>query len=513
MEKNNRTINTVKNIGANFGLYILTYIAVFISRTFFVKLLGNEYLSLNGLFSNLITIISFSELGLGTASIYCLYKPIAEKNYIQIHSYLKYFHKLYRVVIFISAIVALLLIPTIPYIIDINTLSISYGQIVLYYCLFCVNTISTYFFVESKLFLIADQKNYIANTLQQIIHIVQLVFQTIYLVYSKDFIGYLVIQIFSTFITNIVIHLYVKNKYCEIYKYKVVEIETKEKKKLTSNIRSIFCYKIGAVILNGTDNIIISSFVKTALVGICSNYLLVINAINSILMQCFNGIGASIGNHIITADKSEHEKVFRQLNLLCVIAYMFSSICLYVLLNPLINIWLGSEYLLDTNAMIVLILVFFITGVNQIPSLYRTSIGLFKKVRFLPILAAISNIILSILFAKEVGLWGIFAATIIVRLLFFTLVDPVMLYRYGFEISPTKYYILYIRDFVFLILGCVSVAYVCDFIEGISFKYFFAKIIVCIITSISLIVLLYNTTSEFKGLKSRLLTLFYEKNK
>ena len=70
MGENSRTSNTVKNIGINFSLYFLTYIAVFVSRTYFVKLLGNEYLSLNGLFTNLITIVSFSELGLGLSLIH-----------------------------------------------------------------------------------------------------------------------------------------------------------------------------------------------------------------------------------------------------------------------------------------------------------------------------------------------------------------------------------------------------------------------------------------------------------
>ena len=332
MGENSRTSNTVKNIGINFSLYFLTYIAVFVSRTYFVKLLGNEYLSLNGLFTNLITIVSFSELGLGSATIYCLYKPIAENDYCKINSYLKYFHKLYKLVIIASIVIAIFLIPAIPYIIDIDSLIIPYTKIVLFYCLFVVNTILTYFFVESKLFLIADQKNYIVNIIQQAIHIAQLGLQIIYLVLSKDFVGFLIIQILATFSTNILIHIYVKSRYKEVFQANISMIENNERMQVTSNIRSIFFYKIGAVLLNGTNNIIISSFVKTLLVGVCSNYLLIINAINSVLMQCFNGIGASIGNHIVLANKENQESVFRQLNMLCVIAFSFSSICLYVLL-------------------------------------------------------------------------------------------------------------------------------------------------------------------------------------
>ncbi|WP_195281112.1 lipopolysaccharide biosynthesis protein [Parabacteroides johnsonii] len=511
MGENSRTSNTVKNIGINFSLYFLTYIAVFVSRTYFVKLLGNEYLSLNGLFTNLITIVSFSELGLGSATIYCLYKPIAENDYCKINSYLKYFHKLYKLVIIASIVIAIFLIPAIPYIIDIDSLIIPYTKIVLFYCLFVVNTILTYFFVESKLFLIADQKNYIVNIIQQAIHIAQLGLQIIYLVLSKDFVGFLIIQILATFSTNILIHIYVKSRYKEVFQANISMIENNERMQVTSNIRSIFFYKIGAVLLNGTNNIIISSFVKTLLVGVCSNYLLIINAINSVLMQCFNGIGASIGNHIVLANKENQESVFRQLNMLCVIAFSFSSICLYVLINPLIKIWLGDEYLLDQKTTVTLILVFFVTGVNQIPSLYRTSIGLFKKARFYPLIAAITHIFVSIILAKNVGLWGVFLATILVRLLFFTCVDSTLVYKYGFTKSPLQYFMRYLGDIMCLLLGCIVTKYVCSFVEINSLFSLVIASVICVVIALVYLVTLYAPTKDFYSLIQRLKLILYKK--
>lgn len=512
MNGNSRTSNTLRNVGISFVFYFFTYIAVFISRTYFVKLLGNEYLSLNGLFTNLITIVSFSELGLGSASIYCFYKPISDKDYGKISSYLRYFHKLYKVVIAVSIIISISLIPALPYIVDIESLTIPFGQIVLFYCLFAANTVSTYFFVESKLFLIADQKNYVANIIQQTIHISQLVLQVIYLLWKKDFVGFLVIQIFSSLVTNIAIHLYVKSKYQYVFQTQTTILEKREKKQVTSNIGSIFFYKVGAVILNGTDNIIISTFVKTLLVGICSNYLLIINAVNSLLMQCFNGIGASIGNHIVTANKKEQENVFRQLNILCVMAFSFSSICIYAIINPLINLWLGAEYILDDKTVVALIMVFFVTGVNQIPSLYRTAMGLFKKARFYPIMAAMANIILSIVLAKCLGLWGVFLATVFVRIVFFTCVDSILVYRDGFGKHPFNYFIRYLRDVLCVSIGCISARYLCGFIEEKSIMSLIQMFMVCTAVCILCIMIFYAPTKEFSKLARRIKRVVCEKN-
>lgn len=504
MNNSSRTANTFKNMTISLILYAVSYIAVFIGRTFFIKILGNDYLSVSGLFTNVITLVSFTELGLGAASVFCLYQPIADKNYSKINLLLRFFGRLYEIVAGVTICLGLILIPFLPYLVDMDDISFSKTYLTIVYILFISNTAASYLWVQKKLFLTADQKNYIANLIQQVIHILQLVIQTVFLVITHNYIIYLILQIVCTLFTNIVTSYYVDSKYPEIRKNKTVgEITFQEKKDIAQNIASIFFYKIGAVILNGTDNIIISISIKTLFVGLCSNYVLIINAINSVIMQCFNGIGASIGNHTINASKDEQETVFRQLDIFCVFVFSFAAICLAVLLNPLIELWLGNEYVLPEITVLSLVVAFYVTGVNQIPSLYRTSLGLFKDARFYPLFAAIANIVLSIALAKIIGLSGVFWATSIVRFIFFTLVDSRLTYVKGFDKSPIKYYSVYVVRCVVLVISYSIIQYIIECIGVNGITGLFVKTIVCIGCSLIILLIAYGWTKDFRGLYQR----------
>lgn len=498
-----RTEYAAKNIGTNFFLYFVTYIVVFIARTFFVRILGNDYLSVFGLFQNVITIISFAELGLGSASVFSLYRPIAEGDYIKVHSLLLYFRRLYNRIIIISLIVGIVLIPGLPYIIDFNSIGIEPSRIYFYYILFVVNTAVSYGMIEYKLFLIADQKQYKVNIATQSTHILILVAQTVYIYITGDFSGFLIIQIVGTLITNGYIRLYVRKHYKYIFNDSTSAIEIHERKSIIQNIKSIFYYKVGAVILNGSDNIIISAFIKTTLVGICSNYLLVVNAVNSVLMQCFNGIGATIGNHIVKSDEKEQILVFKQLNLACTLLFSFSSLCLISLLNPLVTIWLGSEYTLTLWPIVSMVTMFYITGINQVLSLYRTSFGLFKRARYFPLIAAITNIALAIPAAKLFGVSGIFFVTALVKLVFFTVVDAKIVFRYGFKIKASNLAKRYIFDFIVVVIGS-AIFYILTSIVSIT-NWVSLILVTCIIVGLSCLfmILVYSRFYEYRMLKVR----------
>lgn len=498
-----RTGYAAKNIGTNLFLYLATYIAVFISRTYFVRILGNDYLSITGLFQNVITIVSFAELGLGSASIYCLYKPISDNNKTKIISLLSYFNKLYSRVIIISLIIGTILIPGLPYIVDIPSLGINSSDIYYYYILFIINTSVSYAMIEYKLFLIADQMQYKVNIWTQVIHIVILTLQTFYIYFTKDYTGYLYFMICGTLLTNFAVKWYVKRNYRELFNYEPEPLPITERKTIIQNIKSIFYYKVGSVVLNGSDNIIVSAFIKTALVGICSNYLLVVNSINSILMQCFNGIGASIGNHIVETDSQKQVEVFDQLNILCVFLFSFSSICIIGLVNPLIRIWLGSEYLLDIWSTVSMITLFYITGINQVLSLYRTSFGLFKKARFYPIIAAVANVILAIISAKLFGLPGVFFATALVKFIFFTLVDIRLVFHQGFKIRMKPFILKYCRDFMVVIFGGILTCVVISQCNILNYAKLICSTLLCGILTLTYLTCIYWKAQSFRLLIDR----------
>ena len=110
-KESSRTINVIKNsffgVISRFGVLILQ----FICRTIFIKTLGSEYLGLNGLFTNILTILSFAELGLGNAIVYNMYKPLAEKDNYEVSRLLRLYKKCYNFIAIFIFVAGLLCTP------------------------------------------------------------------------------------------------------------------------------------------------------------------------------------------------------------------------------------------------------------------------------------------------------------------------------------------------------------------------------------------------------------------
>lgn len=493
-----RINNSVKNASISVFLQIITMIFMFGSRTIFVNFLGNDYLSVNGLFTNIITILSFTELGVGNAIIYSLYEPLSKGDERKITAFLNFYAKAYKIVIIVISFLGLSVIPFIGYIVsDVPNIK---ENITYIYVLFLINTVVSYIFSYKKSLLIADQKNYLVLIIQQFFYIIQLIFQIFFLFVTRNYIAFLLLQIIFTLFTNLVTTEYVNRKYGYIRRYKQSELNQSEKDALFSNIKSIFFYKLGAVILNGTDNIIISATLKTAFVGLCSNYTLIINAINSVLMQACNGIAASIGNHNIEASPERKEEVFNILILISYWVFGLASICLGILLNPFIELWIGKEYLLDTSVVNSLVLGFYLTGINQIPSLYRTSMGIFRQAKYTPIVAAVINLILSVILAKAIGLAGVFIATSISKILTFSIVDPVLVYKKGFKMDYRKYFSKFFMFFILLLISYYLVSFTVTLIDYPGLTGFIVKIIVCLVQVNAIFLLALFQTQSFKDL-------------
>ena len=444
--------NTIKNVGIGSVLQVFTILLSFVSRTFFVRLLGNDYLSCDGLFTNILTILSFSELGIGSAIIYSLYKPIALGDQEQIGKLMNLFATAYRFIAGFILVAGLCVVPFLKWIItDVPDVQ---EDLSVLYILFLLNSVASYVFGYKRSYLIASQKNYIVLLIQHGINTFRIVAQIIILYITKDYILFLVTMIVCTFLNNVVSTIITNKRYPWINDYIHQKLTKEERKPIFSNIRSIVHYKIGSVILNGTDNILISVTLQTALVGLYSNYYLIINAINAIVNQASGGMVASIGNYNVSASKEENYIIFQKLYFISFWVFGLISILLVELLTPFIaGIWLGDAYRLEYPVVIALSLLFYISSINIVPSMYRTSMGYFKEARNCPILAAVINIALSVLLAKLIGLSGIFFATAIAKLVTYNIIDPYLVFRKGFSRTFTEFVKLFGGYGIVLLIG------------------------------------------------------------
>ena len=496
-----RTANALKNAKITFIVQIVNIVMNFISRTIFIKILGKEYLGVNGLFTNILTVLSFAELGIGNAIIYSMYKPIAEDNKEKIKALMNFYKKAYYIIGTIVAIAGILVIPFLKYIIkDAPNIK---ENLILIYMLFLINTSLSYFFTYKKSIISANQKEFIINYYKMVFTIIQNVSQIVILLVTKNFILYLIIQIICTFLNNFTVSKKADKLYNYIKDKDQEELSPKEKKSILTNIKSMALYKFGSVILNGTDNIIISSMIGVTTVGIYSNYTLIISAITSIIGQVLNAFTASVGNLNAVGTKKQQERVLYELLFVSIVIYGFCSGALFTLIGPFIRLWIGEEYLLSTWTLFSIILHFYINGIQVAAYTYRNTMGLFNKGKYAPAIAAVINIVLSIVLGKYIGLTGIFLATSISRLATTTWLDPYLIFKYKIDSKLIKYFKKYINYTLVVALNIVSCQIVFNNIKtnGIGSLIIKATLYV-IITSIIYFAFFYKT-EEFKGLKER----------
>ena len=436
-----RTKNVFNNMFYSLGTQVLNLALNFVSRTVFISVLSVEYLGINSLFLNVITILSFAELGIGNAIIFSMYKPLAYNDMSKLNSLMSFYKKAYRIIGLIVAAVGILIIPFLN-IIAKDTPNIS-ENLTLIYLLFLFNTVSSYFLTYKKSIIIADQKNYIVDIYSQIIKTIQVIIQIAILVTTQNYLLFLITEIVSTFIINILLALKA-NKMYPFLKEKSDSLSRSESKEIFKNIRALFVYKFGSVVLNGTDNILISYMINVSTVGVVSNYLLLITACQSILAKITGAFTASIGNLNAVAEKEKRYSVFEKLFFINYWVFGYVSIALLHLLNDFILVWLGESYILPFEVVVVIVLHFYVFGVHNAASTYRTTLGYFDKGKIAPFLAAVLNIFLSIIMGKWIGLTGIFLATTIARLLTMGIVDPVLIFKNSFFKPVTLYYRQYI---------------------------------------------------------------------
>lgn len=340
-----RTKNSIKNFSISLAIQIVTLIVTFANRTIFIRILNRDYLGINGLFANILTILSFAELGLGSAILYSMYKPVRDGDVRKLSALYNLYKKAYRIIAVVILVAGVLVVPVLPYILN-GTPDVA-EDIRVIYILFLANTVCSYVFAYSKSLFTVHQRDYINVIVERTAHIICVILQLLFLWFTHNYIGYLFIQIATTLIGNLVIYILCNSKYRNITSDKTAALEKTEIKDVFSNIRSIMFYKVGSVILNATDNIIITRIIGVSIVGVCSNYTLLISTVEALLSKALNTIVASIGNLNASNSSETKQMVFRELNFCVYWVYGFCSIELAILINKTISIWIGNTYVIN----------------------------------------------------------------------------------------------------------------------------------------------------------------------
>jgi len=407
-----RSFNIFRNATISIFCQFIAIVMGFVCRKALIQSLGLAYVGVTSLFSSIISLLSFVELGIGNAIVYSLYKPIADNDQKVISSYIRYYKKLYTIIAIVIFSIGSCAVPFIP-----NLVSIDYGikeNVYLMYFLTLAATSCTYLFASQKTLLIADQKQYIEKIVYQICHVIQITCQIVVLVKFKNYYLYLILQIIFALVNNITSALIVTQKYTFL-KNESTRISKDRKINLFSDVKCIFLYKIGSSFLNYITNIFISYFCGLVILGKIANYILVLSTLSAVISQVTSAFSASVGNKRVSENgKNGDATFFKSLFVTVWIAgFFFTGYLLFA--NPLLTILYGKDCLVEYNIVFIIGLLYFVQDVHSISTIYRYSLGVFKKGKFAPLIASVINIVLSYVFYKLIGIPGLYVSTIISR--------------------------------------------------------------------------------------------------
>ncbi len=497
----NRTQKSVKNMTIGMLSQLFTLLLSFVSRTVFIKFLTAEYLGISGLFSNVLTVLSFAELGIGDAMTYAMYKPVKEDNRKLVNQLMVVYKKAYTGIAVVVGAIGLGLSFFLSFIIaeppDIPE------SLQLIFWLYVVNNMASYILTYKKSILIAYQENYIVSEVQQIASLIQQIAQMIVLCFTKQYILYLIIQILCTILNNIIISVVVKKRYPWINEKDGEELPQEVSKEIFKNVKALSISKIAGVVSNGSDNIIISKFVGLSSVGVASNYTMIINSLNGILWNGLSSLTSSFGNFNVDSTIGQRRKLFNELFLCSYWLYGFMTIGIITLANSFVQLWVGSNYLVPQGVVLALVLITYISGVNFPVYTYQSTLGMFDKMKIPYVLFAVFNILLSILLGKNWGLFGVYIATSITRLCTSEVSSGYYVYRYGLKLSPLKYLKKYVIYFLILILNILVTNYAVSLVQIAGIIGFSIKVVTCTVVCNAIYFVCFFRTTEFRNLLIR----------
>ncbi len=431
---------SIKNATAALLTQAIMMIGQFGVQTVFVRTLGATYLGANGLFGNLIQFLSFAELGIGAAFSYALYRPLAEEDESTITAIMHLFKRVYNTIGSIILVGGLILSLFVPWFIHDSS---SVPHVRFYFILYLLSTVVSYFFTYNRSLLIADQRSYVNSVNQLIFSALRYIGQIIALLFFHSYFGYLLLFILGNLFSNIAITYQSHKRYPYLKQKTSTAVDPTIIQGIKHNVIGTVSSKIGSIVVNGTDNILISKFIGLSIVGLYSNYALVLNSISTLIAQVFSAAIASFGNLGVTEKDNTAKQItlFNQFTYINAFVVFFIGLVSFAFFPPFIQLWLGDTYQLSKTTLTIIIINFvfaqFRPALNMI-----NAYGLFWGYRIKSIVEAVVNFGLSLILVKytSLGINGVLIGTVIGNILVNSWWDPWILFSGAFHTTIWSFY-------------------------------------------------------------------------
>ncbi len=432
-----RTKNSILNFLANEGSHFWNILLSFLCRTVFIYTMSKEYLGMTGLFTNVLTVLSLAELGIGTAMMFHMYKPVNEHDHVLLNQLMNLYRRFYNLVALFILVVGFSLMPALQFFIKDTVVT---NEIRIVYGLYLINTAASYILGYRCAIINAHQKGYVVTALNTVATTVQFLTQMLVLWLTHNFILYLSIQIICNIATNAVVAVKAGKMYPYIDEDKKTLPPVEVRHHIYKNVGATFLHKLGDVVINNTDDILMSKFFGLVTEGIYSNYQLIQFSINTALNGLFGAFTAGIGDLGAENDKKKIYSIYKTMNFMGFWMYSFSTIAFLVMFNPFISVWAGEDFIFPMYIVVVYEMAFYVSGMRKITLTFRDALGLYWYDRYKPLAEVIVDIAASLICIWKFGVVGVVMGPLISSVGICLWIEPLVTFKYGFEVPLREYF-------------------------------------------------------------------------
>ena len=491
-----RTKNASRNIVFGIVLRIYQIAVPFLMRTAMIYFMGVQYLGLNSLFTSILQVLNLAELGVGSAMVYSMYKPIAEDDETMICALMQLYKLYYRVIGLVIAVVGLLLTPFIPNLIN-GDLPSELNIYVLYLLNLAVTVLSYWLFAYKNSLLQAHQRTDVTSKVTLVTNTIQYGLQFLVLVTIKNYYIYVLTAFVTQALTNIVTAIVATKMYPDYHPGgKLPKTQVQD---INHRIRDLFTSKLGGVIVNSADTVVISAFLGLTMLAIYQNYYYILTSIIGFVGIVFQSCTAGIGNSVIVETKEKNFNDLKKFTFLISWIAGFCTCCLLCLYQPFMEIWVGEDLMLGFSAVICFCIYYFVYEINQLLNTYKDAAGIWHEDRFRPLVTAGANLGMNLIMVQFWGVYGVLLSTVLSTLfvgmpwllhnLFTVLFDKKQLPEY---IKAVFYYV------IVAFISCIVCYFICQLFHLSSWLTLIVRIIICCLVPNVIYFIAYRKRLEFK---------------
>lgn len=499
-----RTKNATKNI--IFGLILKLYqiLVPFAIRTVMIKFLGIEYLGLNSLFTSILQVLNLAELGIGSAMVFSMYKPIVIDDNKKICALMNLYKLYYRIIGLIVLIIGLILCPFVPYLIK-GELPAGMNVYILYLLNLLATVFSYWLFAYKNSILQAHQRQDVISKVTLTVNTIQYILQIIAICLFRNYYLYVILLLLS----QIVINIYTAYKSNKLYPQFKAEgkLEKSEIKEINQRVKDLFTAKLGFVIISSADSIVISAFLGLTVLAVYQNYYYILTAIIGFVSVIFSACTAGIGNSLIVETREKNYSDLEKFTFIIVWISGFCSTCLICLYQTFMQIWVGKELLLNFSCVICLVIYYYVYEINALLNLYKDAAGIWHTDRFRPLIVSILNLLLNLILVNFIGLYGVLLSTVLTML---GVGMPWLIHNLFNEVFKCdfKNYVIKLIKYTIVIIGIVIICYILtSFIKQVSIGTLILKGVICTVVFNVLFIIIYARSNEFFETKQLVLKI------